>query len=566
LSSARGLGLADLNGDGRTDLVTAGASALSFWPNGAGTDTRRQSLRVALKGRVSNRLGVGSKIHVNAGSLNARFETSSATPAAAPADVVFGLGDRPGADAVLVLWPSGILQAETPTETAPVSSTTESAVLPSPLAVEELDRKPSSCPFLFTWNGERFEFITDFMGGGEMGYWESPGVLNTPDPLEYVRIPGDRLKPKDGRFEIRVTNELEEALFADRFQLLAVAHPREIEVYANEGMSDPPKPFRLFAVSDPRVPYTTDDEGRDVTDRIARLDRRYPDAFPLERFRGYAKPHTLTIDIGVERAAPVMLLTAWTDYAFSSDNLAAHQSGLSLTTPTLQIRDTAGRWRTAGADIGIPVGRPQTIAVDLRGLLRPGEHDVRIETNMRIYWDQILVGSAVSDSRLTPVPLDPVSATLRERGFSAEVRPDGQDPPGYDYSRVSDMSPWKAISGHYTRVGDVRALLLKAEDAFVIAKPGDEIALSFDAAALTPLPSGWTRTFLLLADGFSKEMDINSASPDRLEPLPFHGMTRYPYRAPEHYPDDEAHRAYQETFNTRSVIRNVPSVHGLGSR
>ena len=49
---------------------------------------------------------------------------------------------------------------------------------------------------------------------------------------------------------------------------------------------------------------------------------------------------------------------------------------------------------------------------------------------------------------------------------------------------------------------------------FVIAKPGDEIALAFDAPRLPPLPDGWTRTFLLLADGFSKEMDINSASPD----------------------------------------------------
>ncbi len=565
LTSARGLGLADLTGDGRTDLVTAGATAITFWSNVAGANTVTRSLRLGLKGRVSNRLGVGAKVHVNAGSLSARFETSAATPPVAPADVVFGLGRRPGADAVVVLWPSGILQAETPAETGSAPSDAP-AVLASPLAVEELDRKPSSCPFLFTWNGERFEFITDFMGGGEMGYWESPGVWNKPDPLEYVRIPGDRLKPRDGRFEIRVTNELEEALFADRFQLLAVAHPREIDVYPNEGMTDPPKPFRLFAVADPGVPQTTDDQGRDVTDRIARVDRRYPDEFPLERIRGFAKPHTLTIDVGANRRAPVLLLTAWTDYAFSSDNVAAHQAGLPTMLPALQVRDTAGRWRTAVPDIGIPVGRPQTVPVDLQPLLRPGEHVVRIETTLRIYWDQILVASSVADARVTQTAIDPVVATLRERGFSAEVKPDGREPLTYDYSRVSPTSPWKTIAGRYTRVGDVRALLLKAEDHFVIAKPGDEISLSFDAGGLPPLPDGWTRTFLLLADGFSKEMDINSASPDRLEPLPFHAMTRYPYRAPERYPDDEAHRAYQDTFNTRVVIRNVPSLRSVDSR
>ena len=55
-----------------------------------------------------------------------------------------------------------------------------SACSTSPFVVEELDRKPSSCPFLFAWNGERFEFMTDFLGGGEMGYRESRRRLQPP--------------------------------------------------------------------------------------------------------------------------------------------------------------------------------------------------------------------------------------------------------------------------------------------------------------------------------------------------------------------------------------------------
>jgi len=58
------------------------------------------------------------------------------------------------------------------------------------LSITELDRKPSSCPYLYAWNGERFAFITDFMGGGELGYLEEPGRHNTPDADEYVRILG----------------------------------------------------------------------------------------------------------------------------------------------------------------------------------------------------------------------------------------------------------------------------------------------------------------------------------------------------------------------------------------
>ncbi len=546
-ASARSLALADLNADGRTDLVTGAGGSLTVWHGRGGDDAH--SLRVALAGRVSNRLGIGAKIQVRAGSLSSRLETSSATPPVAPADLVFGLGARPGAEAVQVLWPSGILQAEV-----------RDTALPPTLAVEELDRKPSSCPFLFTWNGDRFEFITDFMGGGEMGYLEEPGVRNTPDPIEYVRIPDGGLREKDGRYEIRVTNELEEVLFADRFQLLQVAHPPGVNVYPDEGMTESAKPFRLLAVTGERVPRATDDAGDDVTERIAAVDRRYPDGFALGRIRGYAAPHTLTLDLGSPGARPVLLLTAWTDYAFSSDNLAASQSGLSLTPPRLQARDARGHWRTVVDDIGIPVGRPQTVTVDLTGRLRPGEHEVRILTNMRIYWDRALVATAVPDADLRVQRLDPLTATLGARGFSAEVRPDGAEPPRYDYTRVTDASPWKAMPGRYTRPGDVRELLTASDDMFVIAKSGDEIALAFDAAAAPPPPAGWSVTWLLYADGFSKEMDIHSASPDRVEPLPFHGMTAYPYAAPEHYPDTPAHQRYQAEYNTRVVTRSVPSM------
>jgi hypothetical protein len=472
------------------------------------------------------------------------METSAASPAVAPADVIFGLGRRAGGDVVRVLWPSGTVQAEIG---KPLAATTQ---------VEELDRKPSSCPFLFTWNGREFEFVTDFMGGGEMGYWESPGRRNVPDPLEYVRIRSDQLLAVNGRYEVRVTNELEETLFADRLQLMSIVHPSDVEVYPNEGMTEPPKPFTLFGVREIAAPLAAlDDHGHDVGGRIASVDRQYPDDFELKPFRGYAAEHTLTLDVG-RRESPLLLLTGWTDYAFSSDNVAAHQAGLSLAPPSLQVRDAAGHWRAEIPDIGIPVGRPQTIVVDLASRLHHGEHEVRIVTNMRIYWDRIRLGTRVAADRFARVTRQAIRADLHERGFSAEVRPDRRGPLIYDYRRVSTESPWKTMVGRYTRTGDVRSLLARTDDLFVIAKPGDELSLSFDAVAEQPLPQGWTRTFLLVADGFSKEMDINSASPDRVEPLPFHAMTTYPYGAREKYPDSRAHRDYRARYNIRPVLRS----------
>ncbi|MBI3403285.1 MAG: VCBS repeat-containing protein [Acidobacteria bacterium] len=533
LASARALAIGDLEGNGHSDVVAAGAD------------------------RVSNRSAAGTKVQTRSGSLTQRLATSATTPVVAPADLVFGLGRRPGADVVRVLWPSGILQAEyAGSADAAAPPATTPTPLPSALTVEELDRKPSSCPFLYTWNGERFEFVTDFMGGGEMGDWEGPGTYDAPDPVEYVRIRGDQLKPRNGRYEIRVTNELEETLFVDRLQLIAVAHPAGVEVFPNEGMTDPPKPVRLYTVKDERpVARATDEHGHDVTARLARVDRQYPDDFELKNIRGYAGRHELTIDTGTGQS-PLLLLTAWTDYAFSSDNVAAHQAGLVMTPPSLSVKGVNGQWREAIADIGIPVGRPQTMVVDLAPVLRPGEHEVRIVTNMRIYWDQILVASVAPGVGGRATRLDPLTAHLHTRGFSIDLRPDGREPETYDYSRVTARSPWKTMTGRFTREGDVRPLLVRSDDMFVISKPGDEIALSFDATGVGVLPPGWTRTFLLMADGFSKEMDINSASPDRVEPLPFHRMTKYPYAAPEHYPTTPAHEQYRARYNTRVVVKN----------
>ena len=256
----------------------------------------------------------------------------------------------------------------------------------------------------------------------------------------------------------------------------------------------------------------------------------------------------------------VLLLTGWTDYAWSSDNVAAAQAGKSMMLPALQVKDDRGRWRTVIEDIGIPVGRPQTVTVDLTGKFLSSSREIRIVTNMRILWDQILVDTSGGESPFKMTRLDPTSANLRWRGFSREVTPDLREPFGYDYQQVSYTSPWKVMPGRYTREGDVRELLLKSDDMFVISRPGDEISLSFDAGKLPPLPAGWTRTFLLYSDGFSKEMDINSASPDQVSPLPFHGMTKYPYADPEAYPMTAARRAYVAKYNKRLVTAEIPSI------
>jgi hypothetical protein len=406
------------------------------------------------------------------------------------------------------------------------------------------------------------------MGGGEMGHLDAPGIFNMPDPTEYVRIRGDQLRERNRRYELRVTNELEEALFLDKVQLISVAHPEGVEIYPNEGLTEPPQQFKIYSTREARPPLAAVDEhGHDVLSRIARLDRQYPDDFKLHAIRGFADEHELTLKLDADLSSPVkLLLTGWTDYAWSSDNLAASQSGKSLQLPALQVKDKEGRWQTVVENVGIPVGRPQTVVVDLSGKFLSASREVRVVTNMRIYWDQILVDTSGGNFPMRLTRLVPSVAELRWRGFSLEHSPDGRQPLTYDYKQISFTSPWKVMTGRYTREGDVRQLLRAADDMFVISRPGDEITLSFAADKLPPLPRGWTRTFLLYADGFSKEMDINSASPDQIGPLPFHGMSRYPYQWPERYPLTKERERYMEKYNTRVVTSYVDRIAGLKTR
>jgi hypothetical protein len=292
---------------------------------------------------------------------------------------------------------------------------------------------------------------------------------------------------------------------------------------------------------------------------IADRDGRWPDGFAVEGIRGYARPHGLTLALPEARSGTTLLLiTGWTDYAFSGDNLAAHQAGLALVPPSLQVRGPDRRWRTLNADIGFPAGRPQTlvVAVDDRDI--GPSREVRIETSMRVYWDRIAVDTRGTESAVRPVPLRLARADLHWRGFSEPE--DGRSSFRYDYERVTLQAPWKLLPGRYTRLGDVRELLDGRDSLFVVSRPGDEIALAFDASGLPRLDPAARRTYLLYSVGFSKEMDLNSASPDRLGPLPFHGMTQYPYAWPETYPDTPAHQAYLDRFNTRIVPRSIPRI------
>ena len=541
--SGRALALADADGDGDIDAVVATVRGeLFYFRNDGGND--RGHLAVRAQGLRSNLDGLGAKVEVKSGASSTRREVRSSSGYFSQNDLPlhFGLGDSDAADYVRFLWPGGVKQIEMDVAGGQTAS------------IEELNRKGTSCPILYAWDGEKIRFVTDFLGGSAYGYLHAPGTYNYPDTDETVKMEAFPLVAKDGRYEMRWVNQLEEIIIYDQAALMVIDHPADVEVFPNERlMPGPPYPEpELYAVQDSRPPVSAvDGRGVDVTELVGAKDRRYPDAFELLPFKGYAEPHSLTLDLGsIEDGHDyVLLLYGWVDYADSSSNLAASQSGTKLVTPYLEVGDGSGRFEMALEQMGFPAGLPKTMLVDLTDVVSSEKHHVRITTSMRLYWDQILVARRVSSDGIRVTELSPDGAELRFTGYPAPYNPDGRAPSLYTYDTIAKTDLWGTHEGNYTRYGDVRPLVQSVDDNYVITHHGDELRLTFDADAVPALADGHRRSFLALADGFGKDMDLNSARPHRVDPLPFHRMTSYPYSDEEVFPATPLHRR----FNTRYV-------------
>jgi hypothetical protein len=412
---------------------------------------------------------------------------------------------------------------------------------------------------IFPWDGTKSRFITDVLGVAPLGAASGDGKYFPVDHDEYVQIPGDALKAVKGRYEVRITEELHEVSYIDQVKLIAVDHPAGIDVFTNDKFKSPPFPeFRLFGVKRRIYPVSArDNDGSDVLARLLKRDRSYPDGFRRD-YSDVAELHSLDLDFG--GAAPdnraVLLLNGWVDWADGSTFMAAAQARRDLVLPYLQVQDAAGRWQTVIQDMGIPAGKPKTIAVDLTGKFLSASRKVRIVTNLCVYWDEIFLSEepAAPPVRLTPIPAE--SAYLNFRGFSKPViHPERKQPEAFDYAEWIPVSMWNPTPGNYTRYGDVRPLTEAIDDRFVIMGSGDEMRLLFPERAAGPLRAGWKRDFLLFVDGWAKDADANTAYSQTVEPLPFHGMSQYPYSGREHFPDDVAHRLYRERYNTRPALR-----------
>ncbi len=352
--------------------------------------TGQHSLTVALRGVKNLKLANTATVEVKAGALYQKKIYREAP-------LYFDMRGYAEADTVRITWPNGLIQNE-PQKKADTA-----------LSIEEAQRLSGSCPMIFTWNGRGFQFITDVLGVAPLGASSADGKYFPVDHDEYIQIPGEALQSRDESYEVRITEELHEVSYLDQIQLIALDHPAKSEIFTNDKFKSPPFPeFRLFGIERRRYPRSArDGNGKDVLPTLLRRDLEYPATFP-RNYAGVAESHNLDLDFGP--ASPdgraVLVLNGWVDWADGSTFLGESQrKGGGLVFPYLQVKDASGQWMTVIEDLGIPSGKPKTIAVDLSGKFLSSSREVRIVTNLCVYWDEIFLGEqpAAPDVHMTPL-------------------------------------------------------------------------------------------------------------------------------------------------------------------
>jgi hypothetical protein len=548
-TSGRQITVFDYDDDGDPDIIIAGLNGGVFLLRNDGGNLNHY-IKMKLVGlragsARNNHFGIGAKVEIRSGDL---YQSMVVTDP----DVHFGLGNRAKADVIRITWTNGVPQ---------------NIFLPgADQALIEAQTLKGSCPFLYTWNGEEYEFAKDIIWrsalGMPLGIMGGTTKYAFPDASDdYIKIPGESLKPKEGKYSIQITSELWETIYTDRIQLVAVDHPDSVDIFVPEQFSPPPFPgLKISQVSEKHFPVSAkDSEGNDLLSLITEKDDKYVAGFKAGKYQGVTEMHDLILDPGEagQTGNLFLFLNGWIFPTDASINFAISQSSnFKVITPVIQVINKNGEWETVIDNLGFPMGKNKTVIADLSGKFLSGDHRMRIRTNMEIYWDQIFFTNNLSTSPVVSTILKPVAADLHFRGFSRSFRKGGRyGPHWFDYANVDKNKKWRDLSGNYTRYGDVLPLLYESDNKYIISNAGDETTVQFDTKELPEIKKGWKRDFLIHSVGWVKDGDINTALGSTVLPLPFHGMTSYPPSEKDSYPEDPELQKYLKEYNTRIVTQ-----------
>ncbi|QKK03814.1 MAG: tetratricopeptide repeat protein [Pseudomonadota bacterium] len=503
-------------------LVAVDPAGLMRWPAG---DGRGRFAALAPTGRSeqadgmrSNASGIGTGIAARVGSrwsLSDTYDRHSA-PGQSLQPVAIGLGGDERIDFVRLSWTDGVMQTELALPAGEVHR------------IAETQRQLASCPVLFAYNGERFEFVSDLLGVAGIGFFHAPGEYSEPRPWEYFRFPEGSIAPREGRYAIKIGEPMEEVAYLDTARLHVHDLPPGWSLALDERMhtgggpapSGEPVFYRDETLRGPV--RAVNERGEDVTSRLSQVD--FEAAPPGERDRRFlgrlSGEHLLELEFGepINPAGtrPVLIIDGWVEYPYSQTVFAAWQAGADYAAPSLEAR-ADGRWQMVHEHFGYPAGMPREMSLPLDGLPE-GTTALRLRTNLEIYFDRIAVVAAeAAPAEAASRVIEPGQARLERTGFARRETLD-QRRPYYDYADRSPFWDTRAPTGYYTAFGPVNELVAAADEAFAVIGPGEEVHFEFPAPPAPP--DGFRREIVLEVRGYAKDMDLYTRDGETVEPVP----------------------------------------------
>lgn len=427
----------------------------------------------------------------------------------------------------------------------------------------------ASCPSLYVWNGTGYTYVAEVSNSGWLGdidHINANGEIMFAggNPWDYVKL-GTNLEPtEDGYFDMVLTQQWDELFYFDTAYLMVVDRPAIVDVFAtmstyvNSVFNDQIYTINKTGIISPVsatyvwAPKGTNLEGKDVLSQISHLDGVYTpgnNGLYSQAWNNISL-NQLIVDLGnLSGASQIKLVVngraEWGDPApyypwIESFKTAAAQGLLEDGTeicpaPSMEIKDANGNWVKVPKEKQIPLPADyvaRTFVVDITDLFPVGTTDfhIRITNFWNITWDYIGIDLSPQEN-ITVQKITPL-ATLTQF--------------------------WETLSnssGKFTRYGDVTPLMQNADEMYVIGRQGDQILLRFPTDNLTAPEAGMVREYFLVTASFYKDEPgaWGFGFEFTVDPLPFRGMSGYPYPATESYPYDQAHLAYLEEYNTRVI-------------
>ena len=425
---------------------------------------------------------------------------------------VIGVGDNEQVNFLELVWSDGVTQSEL-------------ALAHNQLhEITETQRQLASCPVVFVWNGSKYEFVSDVLGVAALGFFHTPDQNAPYRSYERLLLKPELLVAKDGFYEVKIGEPMEEILYLDAAYIDVYDVPSSHSLVIDERYAvntDQPS-GRPIVYSENALPIKAIlNKSTDVTSEILQVDRRAP---PLKNkdpnFIGLLREPTvleLEFEHPLKPKGAVLLVEGWVEFPYSQTVFAASQSGKTYSPPTLEIGFEDGRWETLIESFGYPAGMPKQMTLPLNDLPE-GVIRLRLSTNMEVYWDLVQVVYENPSAEISHQRIEPSHGKVLRSGF-AERSTYSQRVPYYDYDNRSPYWDAKYAKGLYSRTGDVLELIQATDSAVAVIGSGEEIHLQFSASLDEPV-EGFNRYYVLDFRGWAKDMDLYTEDGEIVEPLP----------------------------------------------